>query len=147
MRALVQRVKKAQVSIEGVEVGAIGQGYLIFLGVGREDGKPEAEKLWQKIEKLRIFEDENGKTNLNLASVGGEVLIVSQFTLWASLKGNRPGFTESAPPQQAEALYDYFVSLARQSLGEVPTGRFGADMEVRLINNGPFTLWLDTASF
>ncbi len=145
MRALIQRVSQAAVSIEGSECGSIGKGYLILLGVGQNDNKHEAELLFNKIFGLRIFEDDAGKTNLSLADVGAEMLIVSQFTLYADCKkGRRPSFTSAAPPRQAEHLYEYFVSLARASVARVATGEFGAMMEVSLVNDGPFTIWLDT---
>lgn len=157
MRAVVQRVSRASVSIDGHVNGEIGRGYLILLGVGKEDDEAVAEKLWQKIWKLRIFQDEQGKTNLDLASVGGSVLIVSQFTLFANCrKGNRPSFIDSAPPADGERLYAYFTELAGMSIGKadasisgagvphVATGVFGADMQVELVNDGPFTVVLDT---
>lgn len=145
MRAVVQCVRSAAVVIDAETVGAIGPGYLIYLGVGPDDGAEEIEKLWSKIIKLRVFMDENGKTNLSLDQIGGNALIVSQFTLFASVKkGNRPSFTEAAPPAQAEALYEAFVARARQDLPDLGTGRFGADMIVASENNGPFTLWIDT---
>lgn len=145
MRAVIQRVREASVTIDGEEVGAIGHGYLILVGVGHEDGEEEAARLWNKIYKMRIFDDENGKTNLSIADVDGAVLIVSQFTLWANCrKGNRPSFIEAAPPQEAERLYERFVALARKDLPRVATGTFGADMAVSLINDGPFTIYLDT---
>lgn len=148
MRALVQRVRQARVEIAGRLQGEIGQGFLIYLGVGPEDSRLEADKLWQKIRKLRIFADQAGKTNLDLASVAGEVLVVSQFTLFASVKrGNRPSFTGSAPPALAEELYSYFIGLVQADLGKVATGIFGADMQVSSINDGPFTLWIDTEDF
>ena len=148
MRALVQRVQQASVSIEGQEVGAIQQGFLILLGVGQEDDESIAQKLWSKIEKMRIFADEAGKTNLALADIEGSVLVVSQFTLYANCKkGNRPSFVGAGSPEKANELYEYFAQLARESLGasRVATGRFGADMQVSLVNDGPFTIWLDTA--
>lgn len=145
MRALIQRVTEASVSISGEVAGAIGRGYVILLGVGEQDTEQTAERLWDKIHKLRIFEDEAGKTNLNLDTVGGSVLVVSQFTLWADLRrGNRPGFTGAGKPEHANALYEYFVQLVRRDVAQVGTGRFGADMQVSLVNDGPFTLWLDT---
>jgi len=145
MRAVVQRVNRASVSIESLVTGDIGRGYLILLGVGKEDNEATAEKLWQKIWKLRIFQDEQGKTNLDLAAVGGSVLIVSQFTLFANCrKGNRPSFIESAPPADGERLYRYFVGLAETVIPHVATGIFGADMKVELVNDGPFTVVLDT---
>lgn len=144
MRAIIQCVSEASVTIANDVVGAIGPGFLIFLGVGHNDTEAEARKLWSKIERLRIFDDEQGKTNLNLAAVGGDALIVSQFTLYANCKkGNRPSFTDAAEPAKAEQLYEYFVSLARMSVPKVETGRFGAMMEVSLVNHGPFTICLD----
>ncbi|HHV42985.1 MAG TPA: D-tyrosyl-tRNA(Tyr) deacylase [Clostridiaceae bacterium] len=146
MRALIQRVSSAHVEIEEQIVGSIGQGFVILLGVGREDDSRCCAKLWHKINNLRLFEDDEGKTNLNLDQVAGEVLIISQFTLFADCKkGNRPSFYASAPPEQGELLYDQFVALARASLGNrVATGKFGASMDVHLVNHGPFTIWLDT---
>ena len=145
MRALIQRVTRAQVSIEGALHSSIGKGYVILLGVGAEDGNEQAEKLWSKISKLRIFEDENGKTNVSLADVQGDVMVVSQFTLYANCKrGNRPSFTEAGSPDEANRLYEYFVDLARRDIEHVATGSFGAMMQVELVNDGPFTIWLDT---
>lgn len=145
MRALIQRVSRAQVSIEGNVVSGIGKGYAILLGVGADDTEEQADKLWSKISKMRIFEDENGKTNVNLADVAGEVLVVSQFTLYANCKrGNRPSFTEAGAPDEARRLYEYFVELVRKDVEHVGTGSFGAMMQVELVNDGPFTIWLDT---
>lgn len=145
MRALIQRVTRAQVSIEGEPHSSIGKGYVILLGVGAEDGNEQADKLWSKISKLRIFEDENGKTNVSLADVQGDVMVVSQFTLYANCKrGNRPSFTEAGAPDEANRLYEYFVELARRDIEHVATGSFGAMMQVKLVNDGPFTIWLDT---
>lgn len=145
MRALIQRVTRAQVSIEGEPHSSIGKGYVILLGVGAEDGNEQADKLWSKISKLRIFEDENGKTNVSLADVQGDVMVVSQFTLYANCKrGNRPSFTEAGAPDEANRLYEYFVELARRDIEHVATGSFGAMMQVELVNDGPFTIWLDT---
>lgn len=145
MRALIQRVTRAQVSIGGELHSSIGKGYVILLGVGAEDGNEQAEKLWSKISKLRIFEDENGKTNVSLADVQGDVMVVSQFTLYANCKrGNRPSFTEAGAPDEANRLYEYFVELARRDIEHVATGSFGAMMQVELVNDGPFTIWLDT---
>ncbi len=145
MRAVVQRVSEAQVSIGGTAVGAIGRGLLILLGVGHGDTEAEAERLWSKISRLRVFEDADGKTNLALSDVGGSVLVVSQFTLFANCKkGNRPSFTEAGAPDEANRLYTWFVERARRDAARVETGRFGADMQVNLVNDGPFTLWLDT---
>lgn len=145
MRAVVQCVSEAHVDTDGQTVGEIGAGYVILLGVGHADTEAQADKLWAKISKLRVFPDENGKTNLSLRDVGGDVLVVSQFTLFASCKkGNRPSFTDAGAPDEAERLYEYFVSLARQDVERVETGRFGAMMDVSLVNHGPFTLILDT---
>lgn len=145
MRAVIQRVSRADVAIAGEVVGSIGRGYLILLGVGHGDTRAEAERLWGKIAALRINEDERGKTNLSLADIGGEALIVSQFTLYANCRrGRRPSFTEAAPPDKATELYEHFVALARAEVEHVGTGRFGADMRVSLVNDGPFTIVLDT---
>ena len=145
MRALIQRVTQAQVDIDGQTVGAIGQGFLILLGVGQADDEATARRLWDKVRKLRIFEDEAGKTNRSLADVSGEVLVVSQFTLYADCRhGNRPSFTSAGAPDEARTLYERFCEMVRADLGDVQTGRFGADMQVSLVNSGPFTVWLDT---
>ncbi|MDO5043876.1 MAG: D-aminoacyl-tRNA deacylase [Coriobacteriia bacterium] len=146
MRALIQRVSQAQVSIDGEVSAQIKQGLLIFLGVGSQDSLQEAEKLWSKISKLRIFEDENGKTNLAASDVASlEMLVVSQFTLYASMKkGNRPSFTNAAPPELARNLYEAFVDKVKADFPSVQTGSFGAYMQVELVNDGPFTIWLDT---
>lgn len=147
MRALIQRVSRAHVDIEGETAGSIGVGYAILLGVGHEDTEKEADKLWSKIARMRIFEDENGKTNVNLADARGDVLIVSQFTLYADCKrGNRPSFTDAAAPEKARELYEYFVGKAREDVKRVETGSFGSMMRVELVNEGPFTIWLDTDS-
>lgn len=147
MRAVIQRVNSASVSINGEVTGSIGAGYLILLGVGQDDTEAQAGKLWAKISKLRIFCDGEGKTNLSLHDIGGEVLIVSQFTLFANCrKGNRPSFTEAGSPDEANRLYEAFLDLARADLGDgrVAHGSFGASMQVALVNDGPFTIWLDT---
>lgn len=145
MRALIQRVSSASVSIREGNVNSIDQGYCILLGVGPDDTEEIAEKLWSKISKLRIFEDQDGKTNLSLLDVNGAVLLVSQFTLYADCrKGNRPSFTKGASPDMANRLYEYFAQLVRNDDIELKTGWFGAMMEVSLTNSGPFTLWLDT---
>ncbi len=145
MRAVVQRVSRAEVSVDGATVGRIGKGYLLLLGVGQNDTEAKAQKLWNKIFKMRIFEDGSGKTNLSLADVDGEVLIVSQFTLYANCKrGNRPSFTDAGTPDEAERLYEHFAELASADIPNVQTGRFGAMMEVSLTNDGPFTICLDT---
>ena len=145
MRALVQCVSEARVTVDGTVVGSIGKGYLILLGVGADDAEAQAEKLWRKISRMRVFEDAQGKTNLSLADVGGEVLVVSQFTLYANCKkGNRPSFTDAAAPADAERLYEHFCQLARADVPRVEQGVFGAMMDVSLVNHGPFTIWLDT---
>ncbi|ROT91855.1 D-aminoacyl-tRNA deacylase [Gordonibacter urolithinfaciens] len=142
MRAVIQRVSSAQVDIDGETAGSIGHGLLILLGVGHGDGEEQAERLWSKIARLRIFEDADGKTNLSLADVEGEV---SQFTLYASCrKGNRPSFTAAGAPDEANRLYEWFAERARRDVARVETGRFGAYMDVSLVNDGPFTLCLDT---
>ncbi|WP_251230546.1 D-aminoacyl-tRNA deacylase [Adlercreutzia aquisgranensis] len=145
MRAVIQRVSEASVTVDGQVVGAIGQGLLVLLGVGHGDSEQTAEKLWSKLARLRIFEDEAGKTNLSLADVGGQLLVVSQFTLYASCKkGNRPSFTDAGTPDEANRLYEWFVNRARADVPVVQTGRFGAYMDVALVNDGPFTIVLDT---
>ena len=145
MRAVIQRVTSASVSIEGSVVGEIEKGFLILLGVGQDDNEPEVERLWSKIFKMRIFDDADGKTNLSLADVSGSILVVSQFTLYANCKrGNRPSFTEAGAPNKAERLYEAFVERAKRDVNRVETGRFGADMNVSLVNDGPFTIILDT---
>ncbi|MDO5732792.1 MAG: D-aminoacyl-tRNA deacylase [Eubacteriales bacterium] len=146
MRAIVQRVSQASVTVEDEVVSSISRGFLILLGCCPADNEQICEKLWTKILKLRIFEDEDGKTNLSLNDTEGEVLIVSQFTLYADCKkGNRPSFTAAGSPDHANQLYRYFVDCARRDLGErVGTGSFGASMEVALINSGPFTIYLDS---
>ena len=145
MRAVVQCVSNASVLVDGSTVGSIGKGFLVLLGVGHDDTEEQAEKLWRKISRLRVFEDEQGKINLSLSDVGGEVLVVSQFTLYASCrKGNRPSFTEAAAPTHANELYEYFCQLAKDEGKTVQQGVFGAMMDVHLVNHGPFTLWLDT---
>ena len=145
MRALVQRVERARVDVAGQTVGSIGRGLLVFLGVGERDARPQAQRLWEKVRKLRVFEDDAGKTNRSLADVDGRVLVVSQFTLYADCRhGNRPSFTAAGAPDLARELYEYFCQLVERDLGEVATGIFAADMDVSLVNDGPFTLWLDT---
>lgn len=147
MRALVQRVQSARVDVDGTAVGTIGAGLLIFVGVGCEDTDIEVQRLWNKIFKLRIFEDEAGKTNRSLTDVGGQVLVVSQFTLYADCKhGNRPSFTDAGSPAEAQRLYELFCACVERDLGSVATGVFGANMAVSLVNDGPFTVWLDTDS-
>ena len=142
MKLVIQRVQHASVTIDGRETARIGKGYLILLGVGPEDNEKIAEKYADKVLKLRIFEDENDKINLNLSQVDGELLIVSQFTLYADTSSNRPGFTPAAPPDMAEKLYNYFVDYCRDKVKNVQTGEFGADIKVSLVNDGPFTICL-----
>lgn len=147
MRALIQRVERAQVEVDGVTVGSCGPGHLILLGVAPGDDEALAERLWRKVAALRICADEAGKTNRSLADTGGSVLVVSQFTLYADARrGNRPSFTGAAAPTLAEHLYERFCELAEAELGPGRVGRgvFGADMRVSLVNDGPFTVMLDT---
>lgn len=145
MKAVVQRVKSACVEVDGQTVGSCERGFLILLGVAQDDGLQQAERLWSKILKLRIFDDAAGKANLSLTDIDGQVLVVSQFTLLANCKrGNRPSFTQAAPPDQARQLYETFVDLARKDVLHVGTGVFGAMMDVSLVNDGPFTICLDT---
>lgn len=144
MRAVLTRVKSASVAIEGQVVGQIGRGYLILLGVGPGDTPAEAARLAEKIANLRIFNDENGKMNLNLATVGGEILVVSQFTLYADLRSRRPGFSHAAKPEQAVPLYERFMEELRSRGFHVEHGEFGAEMEVASVNDGPVTLLYDT---
>ncbi len=146
MRVVLQRVREASVSVEGEEIGRIGKGYLLLVGVSHEDDEQTADRMTDKICRLRIFEDENGKTNLSLADVGGQVLVVSQFTLYADCrKGNRPGFTDAGDPKKACALYERMVEAFSQRVPGTAHGSFGADMKVSLINDGPFTLVLDSS--
>ncbi|MBQ9041536.1 MAG: D-tyrosyl-tRNA(Tyr) deacylase [Eggerthellaceae bacterium] len=145
MRAVIQRVNEASVSIEGEVVGSCGHGYLILLGVGEGDSEAEVERLWGKIFKMRIFPDGEHHTGASLADVNGEVLVVSQFTLYADCrKGNRPSFTGAGEPGESKRLYELFVERARQDIAHVAAGVFGADMQVSLVNDGPFTICLDT---
>ena len=147
MRALIQRVERAQVEVDGAVVGSCGEGYLVLLGVAPGDDEALTERLWRKVAALRICEDEDGKTNRSLTDTGGEVLVVSQFTLYADARrGNRPSFTGAARPELAERLYERFCELAEKDLGPARVGRgvFGAHMRVSLVNHGPFTVLLDT---
>jgi len=144
MRIVVQRVLEAKVTVDGTVIGEIGQGLLIFLGVGAEDTEETADKYMDKVLKLRIFPDDNGKTNLSLQDVQGEVLVVSQFTLYADCrKGNRPDFISAAGAAKAKELYEYVLGLVKERMGKVESGEFGADMKVSLVNDGPFTIVLD----
>ena len=145
MKAWIQRVTEASVEIAGEMVSRIGQGYLVLLGVTHSDTEKTADEIADRICKLRIFEDENGKTNRSVVDVGGSVIVVSQFTLYADTShGRRPGFSHAARPEIAEPLYERVVAKIRETLGEerVGTGRFGAEMKVRLLNDGPFSVEL-----
>lgn len=147
MKAVIQRVTHASVKVNGETVGSCGQGFLILLGVMAGDDEKEADKLVNKTVNLRIFEDQNGKMNLSSLDVGGEMLVVSQFTLCADCThGRRPSFTPSAPPDEANRLYEYFVRrLKENGISHVETGVFGADMKVELLNDGPVTIILDSS--
>jgi D-tyrosyl-tRNA(Tyr) deacylase len=145
MRACIQRVSEARVTVDGSATGVIGRGLVVLLGVGQQDGEAEVDFLAEKIVGLRIFEDDAGKMNRSLAEVGGAMLVVSQFTLYGDArKGRRPSFTDAAPPELAERLYEAFVARVRSLGVRVETGVFRAHMLVSLVNDGPVTLWLDT---
>lgn len=146
MRAVVQRVAWGRVTVDGEVLGQIKKGLVILLGVAEGDTRLMTEKMADKICRLRIFEDENGKTNLSLGDVEGELLVISQFTLYADCKkGNRPSFIKAGAPQMAESLYEYFIKQCQAHVDVVEKGRFGADMKVELLNDGPFTLMLDSS--
>ena len=146
MRLLVQRALEAQVKIDGTVAGEIGQGYVVFIGVEDADDETIVERMVNKLINLRIFEDENGKTNLSIKDVDGQLLLISQFTLYADCHhGNRPSFINAGAPDHANRLYEYMVGLCRERVEHVATGEFGADMKVSLVNDGPFTIWLDSA--
>lgn len=146
MRSVIQRVSRAQVRVSGQSIGSIGPGLLVLLGIGRGDTSQEADSLLDKIIHLRIFEDSHGKMNLSLLDVGGELLLISQFTLYADCrKGRRPSFTDASPPGDAQQLYDYFVGAARSRGVKVATGIFQAIMEVEMVNFGPVTILLDSS--
>lgn len=146
MRILVQRVRRAAVEIDGAEYSRIGQGLLVLVGIEAADGAEDIEWLVKKLLGLRIFDDEQGVMNLDVRQVGGEVLVVSQFTLHASTKkGNRPSYIRSAPEAISRPMYEQFVARVEAELGrKVPTGEFGADMQVSLVNDGPVTIWIDS---
>lgn len=145
MRFVIQRVTEVSVTIDGEISGKIGKGYLVLIGVADTDTKEIADKMIRKMIGLRIFEDEQGKTNLSLADVDGGLLLVSQFTLYANCKrGNRPSFIEAGKPDMANEMYEYIIEKCRESVDEVQTGEFGADMKVQLLNDGPFTILLDS---
>jgi D-tyrosyl-tRNA(Tyr) deacylase len=147
MRFVIQRVKHASVAVDGETVGKIDEGYMVLIGIAKDDTRETADRLLAKMLKLRIFSDENGKTNLSLSDVGGQLLLISQFTLYADCRhGNRPGFTDAAGPDEANALYEYIIEEAKKSVPVVEKGIFGADMKVELLNDGPFTIILDSAT-
>lgn len=146
MRMVVQRVKHASVMVDDKTTGAIQQGFLVLVGIGPDDTETTVEKMADKMLRLRIFSDENDKINLSLQDIDGELLLVSQFTLYADCrKGNRPSFVQAAPPAQAEALYEYCKAYCAKTVPVVESGIFGADMQVSLCNDGPFTIVLDSA--
>jgi D-aminoacyl-tRNA deacylase len=146
VRALLQRTTGARVLVDGAVVGAIDRGLAVLVGVGPDDDEATADALARRVGELRIFEDEDGRTNRSLLDVGGAALVISQFTLYADTRrGRRPGFTGAAPPDLAERLYERFADALRELGVAVATGRFGAVMAVELVNDGPFTIWLDTA--
>ena len=145
MRFVVQRVAESEVKVDGEVLGKIGKGFMVLIGVSNSDTKEIADKMIKKMLGLRIFEDENGKTNLSLETVGGELLLISQFTLYANCKkGNRPSFIEAGAPDMASEMYEYIISKCKEQVPVVERGRFGADMKVSLINDGPFTILLDS---
>ncbi len=145
MKFVIQRVAEAQVAVDGEVIGKIGKGFLVLVGISNADTREIADKMIKKLIGLRIFEDENGKTNLDLHAVGGELLMISQFTLYADCrKGNRPSFINAGSPAMAEELYHYIVEKCRQEIEIVEEGSFGADMKVSLLNDGPFTIVLDS---
>ena len=144
MKIVLQRVREAHVSINGECVGEINNGYVVLLGISGDDTKEKAEQLLKKISRLRIFADENNKTNLSINEVKGEILVISQFTLYADCrKGNRPSFINAAKPEFAEELYEYFINIAKPLFKKVACGVFGAYMQVHIVNDGPFTLVLE----
>ena len=146
MRFVIQRVTHASVTVEGKVLGKIGQGYMVLIGVADEDTKETADKMVKKLLGLRIFEDENGKTNLDLHAVEGELLLISQFTLYADCrKGNRPSFIRAGKPDMASEMYEYIIEKCKEQVPVVERGEFGADMKVELLNDGPFTIVLDSA--
>lgn len=145
MKLVIQRVTHASVTVGNNVIGKIGKGYMVLIGVSDTDTKEIADKMLDKMIKLRIFEDENGKTNLSLADVGGELLLISQFTLYANCKkGNRPSFIEAGSPDHANALYEYIIEKCKERVDVVEQGEFGAEMKVELLNDGPFTVILDS---
>ena len=146
MKFVIQRVTHADVVVDGNEIGRIGKGFMVLIGVSKEDDKTIADKIVDKMIKLRIFEDENGKTNLSLDDVDGELLLISQFTLYANCKkGNRPSFIDAGAPDEANDLYEYIIEKCKERVKVVERGEFGADMKVSLLNDGPFTIILDSS--
>lgn len=145
MRFVIQRVMNSKVTIDGKIRGQIGKGFMVLIGVGEGDTVETADKMIHKMINLRIFEDENGKTNLGLKDVSGSLLLISQFTLYADCKrGNRPSFVKAGDPDMAKSLYEYIISKCKNEIGVVEQGEFGADMKVELVNDGPFTVLLDS---
>lgn len=145
MKFVIQRVTSASVSVDEKIVGKIGKGFLVLIGIGKEDNKEIADKMIKKLIGMRIFEDENGKTNLSLNDVSGELLLISQFTLYADCKkGNRPSFINAGSPDEANSIYEYIISECKKEINVVEKGVFGADMKVSLLNDGPFTIILDS---
>jgi len=146
MRFLVQRVTHASVEVDKHTIGEIQKGFLVLIGISQEDTKEIADKMIRKLIALRIFEDQNGKTNLSLADVSGELLLISQFTLYADCKkGNRPSFIKAGSPDYANEMYEYIIAQCREQIPVVQTGSFGADMKISLLNDGPFTIMLDSS--
>lgn len=146
MKFVIQRVTEANVKVDGEIIGEIGKGFMVLIGVGENDTREIADKMVKKMTGLRIFEDENGKTNLSLADVGGQMLLISQFTLYANCrKGNRPSFIEAGAPDKANEMYEYIIEECKKVVPVVERGQFGADMKVSLVNDGPFTIILDSA--
>lgn len=145
MKFVIQRVTHGSVTIDGEVRGKIGKGFLVLIGIGQEDTKEIADKMVRKLVNMRIFEDEDGRTNLGLKDVQGELLLISQFTLYADCKkGNRPSFTAAGGPEMAEAMYQYIIEECKKEIAVVEQGEFGADMKVELLNDGPFTIILDS---
>ena len=145
MRFVIQRVLESEVKVDGESLGKIGKGFMVLIGVSNDDTKEVADKMVKKMLGLRIFEDEQGKTNLSLDAVGGELLLISQFTLYANCKrGNRPSFIEAGAPDMASEMYEYIISKCKEEIEVVEQGEFGADMKVSLVNDGPFTIVLDS---
>ena len=145
MKFVIQRVMESEVKVEGETLGKIGKGFMVLIGVSNSDTKEIADRMVKKMLGLRILEDEQGKTNLSLDAVGGSLLLISQFTLYANCKkGNRPSFIEAGAPDMAEEMYEYIISKCKEQVEVVERGRFGADMKVSLVNDGPFTIVLDS---